>query len=314
MGGSESSVAIEVLGRDDPDRAAALRLAMRVGPMSAAQIGVAVEHLAAAAEMQGLNMDLVLGARISGRLVGGCVAVASPGRTALTMLGPSEEGVLSREVGISLLRALQQEAWARDLGLLQSLLPRRSSSIAGMYRDSGFRYLTELVYQERAASHPKPAWRGPTNFAHLSYCDELKECFIKALDESYEFSLDCPGLKGIRDTREVLRGHLHTGISDPEHLWFLGMRGDRKVGVLLLSGVMNRPSLELVYMGVSFRARGQGVGNALLSLAVDVGRNRGAQSVTLAVDGTNVYACRLYERWGFVEVARRRAWICVRPG
>ena len=112
--------------------------------------------------------------------------------------------------------------------------------------------------------------------------------------------------------RDVLLGHRHTGLADPEGLWHLALRGGEPVGLILLAGVHHRSCLEVVYMGVSADARGQQVGDALLSLAFDIGRRRGVRTLTLAVDSTNAYARRLYERNGFVEMARRRAWICRR--
>jgi len=60
---------------------------------------------------------------------------------------------------------------------------------------------------------------------------------------------------------------------------------------------------------VAAEARGKAVGNALLAKALGRATERGRTTVTLAVDSINEPARRLYERWGFREISRRRAWI-----
>jgi ribosomal protein S18 acetylase RimI-like enzyme len=62
-------------------------------------------------------------------------------------------------------------------------------------------------------------------------------------------------------------------------------------------------------MGVSHRHRGRSLGRRLLDQA---GQNALASRftcLTLAVDGKNVYAKRLYEQAGFVETMRRLAFV-----
>ncbi|MCH7527113.1 MAG: GNAT family N-acetyltransferase [Planctomycetes bacterium] len=65
----------------------------------------------------------------------------------------------------------------------------------------------------------------------------------------------------------------------------------------------------LWYEVIATDARGRRIGDALLSQAFSVARERRSEALTLAVDGNNVYAWRLYRRWGFRETTRRRAWI-----
>jgi ribosomal protein S18 acetylase RimI-like enzyme len=142
----------------------------------------------------------------------------------------------------------------------------------------------------------------------VTYADERLPDFLRTLEATYEGSLDCPHLSGLRDTLDVFRGHQHTGIGHPS-LWFLAYMDNEPVGILLMAGVVDRPCLEIVYMGVDARARGRRIGDALLSQAFSVARERRSEALTLAVDGNNVYAWRLYRRWGFRETTRRRAWI-----
>lgn len=312
----ESTPAIELLGQDHPDRPAALRLIVGAGELSTAQADQNVSVLLDSIEHQSLNIDLLLAARVNGRLVSACLAIESPGRTALVFLGPSADRAILTACGAHLLTELQSLAWKRDVVLLQALLEANVTDVS-VYREAGFHYLAELVYQDCLLAEPRRPIRrrvstGPGELIHLTYSHELEEQFIRVLQASYVESLDCPKLTGLRNTSDVLLGHKHTGLHDP-NLWFLAMRADKPVGVLLMSEVVGRAYLEIVYTGVAAEERGQGIGDALLGLAIDVGRRRSKEQLTLAVDSTNVYALRLYQRWGFVEVARRRVWIASNP-
>lgn len=312
-GETGSMADIERLNHDHPDWKRALRLVLGGEAQPIARVDRAVASLLEVADVQGLRIEPVLAAMRCGRLVGACVAVVSPGRSALTFLGPSDDDRIQPAVGVGLLAALCDDAWRRDVALLQTLLPPDSNRTAKIYREAGFRYLTELVYLDRSLSAPKPPVKAPKDLSYLTYSRNLEPQFLAVLERTYVESLDCPKLTGLRATRDVLLGHRHTGVSKPEELWFLALCNGRPSGVLLLSGVHHRSCLEVVYMGVVAEARGRRLGDALISWAVDVGRRRGVKSLTLAVDRTNTHACDLYDRWGFEEVARRRAWICRRP-
>jgi GNAT superfamily N-acetyltransferase len=111
---------------------------------------------------------------------------------------------------------------------------------------------------------------------------------------------------------EILAGHLATGEFDPG-LWWLAMRHGRPVGVVLLNRIPPEPAVELVYMGVAQPMRGGGLAHALLGRALGVTGSVGAKFVALAVDQRNIPARRLYQRWGFLETARREVWIVTPP-
>ncbi len=307
------SMSIELLHEGHPNRQAALRLLVSDGAESAAQVSRNLDSLLDAVRTQGMCLDLVVSACLAGRLAASSAVIESPGRTGLMVLGIPTRGRIPTEWAVAMLAEARRLAWERDLVLLQSLVAPEDTRIAMIHRDGGFQFLAELIYLECKLSESMGRRERPPGLSYLTYLPSLEPQFIAVLEQTYRESLDCPGLNGIRDTADVLIGHKHTGISAPEALWFLAMRGDTPVGVLLLSEVHNRSCLEIVYMGVVVEARGQGIGDALLSLANEVARRRGASGLTLAVDGANVFAHRAYARWGFAEVGRRRAWICRRP-
>jgi|SRR5581483_132375 len=75
----------------------------------------------------------------------------------------------------------------------------------------------------------------------------------------------------------------------------------------LAGGFEQEPGVaELVSMFVRSRARGHGVGEALIDAVVAWARNRNAASVHLWVTETNKPAIRLYERCGFTVTAERQ--------
>ena len=65
---------------------------------------------------------------------------------------------------------------------------------------------------------------------------------------------------------------------------------------------------EVLSLGVVPRARGRGVGAALLNAALERLPRRRARALFLEVDGGNTPALALYRRFGFAEVARRRSY------
>ena len=294
---------------DDPGREAVLRLVGGSDARSDNPAEPGGASFPAAVEHQGLRLDPVMSVSRNGRYIAAAIGLVSPGGSALVLLGPTDPPAPE---ATALLRDLQAYAWSGGATLLQALLPPEDRRTAGIYRDAGFEYLAELIYCDSDVSQPKPKPPKHLDISYDTYSSDLADQFAAALDASYVGSLDCPGLAGTRDTRDVLLGHRHTGRHDP-NLWFLAKQGAQTVGVLLLTHTFDRSGLEVVYMGVAASERGRGLGGALLSLANEVARRRGIKKLTLAVDSTNTYARRVYERWGFGEVARRRAWIARRP-
>ncbi len=301
---------IELLGADHPDRGRALRMIFGDASMSEAQAEKIVRLVLDSSQRQSLSIDLLLAAKESHRLRAATLAIVSPGRTALLFLGPIDDRDALDRHGLRLLRALQREVWSRGVVLLQSLVQRGASNVATIHRDAGFEYLTELLYMNRDLSTRSVSSTPIPRLTFSTFRPECEQQFIETLQHTYSGSLDCPQLSGVRDVRDVLLGHRHTGVHDPD-LWFLARKDDTPVGVLLMSGLAGNEGLEIVYIGVVASSRGMHVGDALLSLAIDVGRTRGASYLTLAVDTNNTYARDLYTRWGFLDTTRRRVWIAI---
>lgn len=258
-----------------------------------------------------LRIEPVVGAFADGRLVCACACVESPGRAALVHVPPDRVARRHGDVLAAALRTLLERAWANALVLVQALVPPESRNLEDVLSHAGFRFLAELVYQERAADAPPGSLRVRGDLTFVSYSARTHELFLDALNLSYVDSLDCPDLTGLRTTEDVLAAHKAAGRHDPE-CWFVAGDSQGPVGVILLSKVLSRPAFEVVYMGVAPRARGQGVGDALLDKAMKQCVCRDATRLALAVDSANTPAVCFYARWGFNEIARRRAWIAAR--
>jgi len=297
---------------DHADRERAMRLAMSAGASATDQQELNLSALKELAKHQALRMDVVYGAWRGGQLVASGLALESPGRTALVFAGPFGATFDPNAPVVHVLRAMNAHVWLRGSALTQILVEVDDVSAARHAKAADFAYLAELIYLKRPTDLGSRAIQGAADLRYFTYTPEREGDFIAALDASYVGSLDCPRLVGLRASADVLLGHRHTGIHDPA-LWFIANHDDRPIGVLLMSPVVGQDEVEVVYIGVSPSGRGRGIGDNLLGLAADVARRRGFSALTLAVDSTNIHARRLYDRWGFAEAARRRAWIAVCP-
>ncbi|NOT02365.1 MAG: GNAT family N-acetyltransferase [Phycisphaerales bacterium] len=243
-----------------------------------------------------------------GRIIAACAAVVSPGRAAMVFCGGDRSALLDSTLAGNLCGELQRLSWARGVVLLQSNTAHDDTVVPVALEAGGFSAIARLAYLECDVFDRKPVFRRARGVTCETYSPERDRDFVEALRGTYRASLDCPALIDLRDVGDALLGHRYTGVHDPE-TWFVALRDKRPVGVLLVSGVVARPCLEIVYVGVVEGERGRGLGDWLMALAVETGRKRGLRHLLLAVDEKNHFARSMYDRWGFAETARRDVWI-----
>jgi GNAT superfamily N-acetyltransferase len=142
----------------------------------------------------------------------------------------------------------------------------------------------------------------------MAYAPAHDSLFHDVVEQTYEETKDCNELTGLRSTADFLAEH-RAGVGDPSAHWWLAARRGRPIGVLLTAPILDVKSLEIVYLGVAQPARKTGVANALLARAVQIARARNDALLMLGVDERNEPARRLYDRWGFLEAARKDVWI-----
>ena len=285
----EAAVA-RLVGRDDPQ---------------------AVRRFIANAPNHGIDLTLLWSIGEPIREV--CLAVPGAGRTAMLFVGPpaSDHG---GDLAACVAAARTHMCRTRGAALVQALPePHERHAIAAFER-AGLTKLGDLAYLRRPFSMPAPprtVWPEGVRAATVSALGGIEAAagdLSRALERSYEATLDCPGLCGMREARDVLESHRAVGQWGPE-LWWVIYLNDRSEGCLLLNHCPELRSVELVYLGLSPALRGRGVGSAAMAAGIERAAGRRAGEMTCAVDRNNVPALRLYERLGFAEFASRVAFV-----
>ena len=265
--------------------------------------------------------------RPTGRIGHVCLVVPAPGRTASVFVSVTDEpasGTVDEQIDE---RAAVIDAACRSIAqmmpervdLAQALPEPEEASAVAAFERGGFSRIGRLSYM--LLSDPRgvaPPGSGPPegivvrNVHGVDAGGSDRGLLIEALDRSYEQTLDCPELCGMRRTEDVLESHLHSGQFDPS-LWWLVFQDGRAEGCMLFGVFREQSSAELVYVGLSPALRGRGLGEWLLRMALGrVSRAVGPRgTVTCAVDERNEPAAGLYRRLGFAQIAQRVA--LVRP-
>lgn len=151
-----------------------------------------------------------------------------------------------------------------------------------------------------------------------------REAFLHCVEMTYLHSNDCTSLLSLHSAEQTLNEYRDSSAFDP-NAW-LAMKDESTgdlAGCLILAaeptdGDTNLPldesaptsgAIEVVYLGVTQRYRGQGIGDSLLSLAEPYARFWGRERILLTVDRNNLSAMRLYKRNGFKSLERENLWI-----
>ncbi|MDX2147396.1 MAG: GNAT family N-acetyltransferase [Planctomycetota bacterium] len=305
----------------------------------------AAERLAENAASFGIDLRLLFGVLSpNGRQVEEAVlGVIAPGRAAMLFLSEPPRGgdrdatrALAGRVA-SLHAACQHFSSQTDVRLVQSLHRPEETWASEALQAAGFLPVGTLDYLARTIRSFEPGLPRPpfvaqtldsgvtlkplTAFSPAATFrwEHCESTLIAALDASYQDTLDCPELCGLRETRDALAAHRATGHFDPS-LWWIAELDGRPEGCMLLSLSPEQGVVELVYVGLSPALRGKRVGSRLLALGLGQAFARSREpgvrvdAMTCAVDQRNTPALRLYERAGFTRVSARCAAVrALRP-
>lgn len=88
--------------------------------------------------------------------------------------------------------------------------------------------------------------------------------------------------------------------------WVLRDPGGDLMGYFLIMAIVDEA--HLLNVAVSAERQGQGLGRLLLNQAVACSRGLGLESVLLEVRPSNTRALAIYQRYGFHEIGRRKAY------
>ena len=240
--------------------------------------------------------------------------VPNPGRAAMVFATRVRESTEIPEVAGLIdhaARAIESEGPPLgDLQLLQVLTDPGEDLERRVFRAAGFVELATLRYLERSIPGlrgvPKPTWPGDVSLR--TYSPEDRDTLIEILDASYQDTLDCPGLLGMRNTHDILAGHISTGRFDPA-FWTMLFVNERPAGCILVNRATRAHGAELVYLGLARFARGRTLGTALLQHAMQQLHAVGVRTLSLAVDEDNAPALHIYGSLGFRPILRRLALV-----
>ncbi len=198
-------------------------------------------------------------------------------------------------------KALSQAGFVRVTEVLQICKALAARPLPRLFREHELQSSSEPEVASRL--HWRPA-------RSLSF-----EQMAALIEQTFDRSLDCPLLHGIRSVEENLCGFLDGytwadwSNGELEHLdWWVLCCQQVPIGCTLLK---HHPGsvTELVYMGLAESQRGHGLGKELLRKSIEAANARGHEYLTSAVDSQNWPAVQLYEQFGFERLKRLTVWL-----
>ncbi len=205
---------------------------------------------------------------------------------------PLAEGVI---------RALDDAA----VDLVQVLLPAPDAHTIEVLLHVGFRHLADLLYLSCEAARFPVAAPEPCEVEFESYAPSQRARLLQLVEQTYEGTLDCTALNGVRDLDDVVNGYEATGAFRPEN-WQFVRQGGEDVGILLLADHPQARHWELMYMGLVPGVRGRGWGRQIARYAQWLARGARVERILVAVDAANSPAADVYRVTGF-EIWERRS-------
>jgi len=252
-----------------------------------------------AAEKQGkVSFDGLFTATRGSRVVSSIWCLSQPGKIG-TVWGP---GILSDEPDTTA-EHLVEHAIAhgkqRGCHLLQSLIGQENRAAGNLLIRSGFRSITLLSHLEALTEevHVEP----PRNELRFLRCEDFRsEDFRSLVAQTYEESLDCPEVDGMREIEDVLDGYYATS-GRSTYNWYTLQNGDEAIGVIITAHHAEPQQLELIYFGLLPRFRRLGLGSEIIRFVLQLAQFLGCRSTITGVDQRNAPATTLYRRFGFVQ-------------
>jgi len=253
------------------------------------------------------SLDGVFVAKRAEEIIGATWCHVLPGHTAVVW-PPRQAMDEARKMVGWLYDAVCQYMTAKKVRLAQCLVNTDSGPDAEGLRGAGFDYATDLLYM--VSSHERfPECPLGCELTYQPYTPADHQRLASLVEQTYQGTLDCPALDGVRSIQDVLMGYQATGEYDPSRWLFIqSQTGDAEtgsVGCLLLADHPRDKQWELIYMGLVPEARGRGWGLEATRQAQWQVRQAGRDRLVLAVDATNKYAVRVYAEAGFVTWDRR---------
>lgn len=203
-------------------------------------------------------------------------------------------------------------SWLRQRGarLAQSLLTTTEAPLGEALLRNGFRNVTKLWYMRHELELPPQLLGRPERLTYQTFAQCDTQLFQRTLLRSYDNTLDCPEVNGVRTIEEIVEGHKHQGVHDPER-WWLALEEGRPVGVLITTAMPEFDGWDLAYLGVVEEARGRGIGREMTLKALYEAKAAEVRQLTLSVDARNRPAWNLYRSAGFEPYDQREVFLAI---
>ena len=272
----------------------------------------AAEEVLSTANGQPIDLDELWAAYDGSLPRAAILIVPNPGHTAMLFLSP-----VSYARQVSMTAALVEKACrAQDnqrIGLIQTLMDSQERLEVEALTRGGFEELAWLEYLQRPIGHRDElidgnGGSGLAAMKQVTWSEANRAIFAEAILASYEQTLDCPRLVGLRGINDIITGHMTTGEFVPQ-LWVVAIDQGKPAAVMLINPIPRSRAVELVYLGIGVAWRGRGLGQRLLAQGFAMARRYGADEMVLAVDEANQPAVKLYRRLNFQSKTRKLALI-----
>ena len=214
-----------------------------------------------------------------------------------------------RATAFRLAEAVAAAADETSVEMMQVFLSTPTAETVEVLRHVGFRHLADLRYM--AAESPCfPVAAPPGELEFVAYDGAQRGRLMELVGRTYEDTLDCRELDGVRDLDNVINGYQATGVFRPEN-WLFVRHDGADVGVLLLADHPTGKHWELMYMALVKEARGRGWGRQITRYAQSLARGAGVERIVVAVDAANFPAVRMYRDSGFELWDQRAVYVRV---
>lgn len=195
-----------------------------------------------------------------------------------------------------------------SIEMTQAFLPAPDPPTVDVLQHAGFRHLADLLYLSCESSKFPLAAPEPSELDYVPYNSTQRGRLKQLITRTYENTLDCTALDGVRDIEHVINGYQAAGVYRPENWLFVRSAGD-DVGLLLLADHPHARHWELTYLGLVPEARGRGWGRQVTRYAQWLARGANVERIVVAVDAANSPAIDVYRRSGFEMWDRRAVYV-----
>ncbi len=280
------------------------------------EIASAVDELLAAERAGETSLDGLTAAWRGGQPVA-ATWVQRHGQGGAELWPPRRSRTEPAATSDALLRHVIDDAFSRRVTVVQCLVREVDTEAVTSLQSTGFAKIASLLYMVclgRELSRESPAASSSaTSLTFEPYRTTNAARMAAVVERTYVGTLDCPGLGGLRDVRDVIDAYHATGRFDPASWWFVRREDvDHQVsdiGCALMTGHPRNTQAELMYMGLVPEARSQGLGREVVQHVKRAARTAGFRRLVVAVDRNNTPALRVYEGEGFHVWDERDVWI-----